>query len=326
VPRAHTEADRLSDAVSVIVPALNASATIARTLAALAAQDFGGGYEVVVVDDGSDDGTARIAEQWDGDVRVVVIRQDRLGPAAARNAGVAAASGRLLAFTDADCYPAPGWLEAGVAALADADLVQGSVSPEPGVERGPWDRTLWVERETGLFETANLFVRRSLFDSLGGFEVWLEPEIGKPLGEDMWFGWRARRTGARSAFCEAALVHHAVFPRGPGGFLAERRRLRYFPAMAAQMPELREQFFFGRLFLARRSAAFDAALAGVAAAAVRRSWLPLAAGAPYARMLLREARPYRRRAPLVAAVRAAADALTLAELARGSVRARTPVL
>jgi hypothetical protein len=141
----------------------------------------------------------------------------------------------------------------------------------------------------------------------------------------MWFGWRVRRAGARSAFCTAALVHHAVFPRGPVAYVSERRRLRYFPAMAAQMPELRRQFFYRRVFLSRRSAAFDAALLGTAAALASRSRWPLAAALPYARMVYRDARPYRRRAPLVAAARMAADAVGLAELIRGSAGSRTPL-
>ncbi len=305
----------------MIVPALNASATIPRTLAALAAQEYDGPYEVIVVDDGSEDDTASIAAR----AGATVIRGARQGPAGARNAGVEASSGDVLAFTDADCYPTPRWLAEGVRAMKSADLVQGKVDPEPG-PIGPWDRTIWVERETGLYETANLFLRREVFDRVGGFEVWLEPEIGKPLAEDMWLGWRARRSGARSAFSADALVHHAVFPRGPLGWIGERRRLRYFPAMAAQMPELRHQFFFARVFLSKRSAAFDAAVAGAAVAAARRSPWPLAAALPYARMVAADAIPSRRRAPLVAAVKLAGDALTLASLVRGSARYRSPLI
>jgi glycosyltransferase involved in cell wall biosynthesis len=304
----------------VIVPALNASATIPRTLAALAAQEFDGDHEVIVVDDGSDDRTAAIAEG----AGATVIRQRRQGPAAARNAGAAASRGAILAFTDADCYPTRRWLAEGVRAMESADLVQGKVEPE-AVARGPWDRTIWVDRETGLYETANLFIRREVFERIGGFEVWLEPEIGKPLAEDMWLGWRARRSGARSAFQADALVYHAVFERGALGWLAERRRLRYFPAMAAQMPELRRQFFFMRMFLSRRSAAFDVALLGAVAAGGRRSAGPLLACVPYARMLAADALPSRRRAPVVAAVKLAGDTLTLVALLRGSVRYRSPL-
>jgi hypothetical protein len=92
------------------------------------------------------------------------------------------------------------------------------------------------------------------------------------------------------------------------------------------VPELRGQFMYGQVFLSKRSAMFDAAVAGAALAAVTRSPLPLVAAAPYARQLARRGRPYRRRAPLVAAVDVAADALSLGALAYGSARNRSLVI
>jgi GT2 family glycosyltransferase len=163
-----------------------------------------------------------------------------------------------------------------------------------------------------------MFVTRALFDSLGGFEPWLSPARSKELAEDVWFGWRAVRSGARTAFCDEALVHHAVFERGPRDYVAERLRLRYFPAMAARIPELRSTFFHRRLFLTPRSAAFDAALAGLAlAAASRRPW-PLALALPYARIARRRRRAW--------PVDVAADAVGLAALLVGSARAHSLVL
>ena len=279
---------------------------------------------MIVVDDGSTDDTARVAQAGGA----VLVRQRPAGPAAARNAGVAAASpGTDLAFTDADCEPTPGWLAAGSAALGASDLVQGSVLPTPGVPIGPFDRTVWVGHLTYLFETASLFVRRDLFDSLGGFETWLVPLRSKELAEDVWFGWRARRAGARIAFCEPALVHHAVHPRSAAGFIAEGVRLRFFPAMAARIPELRDTFFYRRLFLTRRAALFDLAVAGTLVAAGTGTWIPLAAAAPYARLTASEGLRWgRRRGPGVIAARVAADAVGLTALAYGSAKSRTLVL
>lgn len=311
-------------AATVIVPARNAASTIGRTIAALAAQDLDRPYEVIVVDDGSDDDTAAIAERA-GDL-VRVLRGPRRGQAEARNAGAAAAGAEALAFTDADCFPRPDWLRAGLEALADAELVQGPVLADPAAERGPFDRTVEVGAEHGLYETANLFVRRELFERLGGFEDWL-PARGKQLAEDLWFGWRARRAGASTVFCERALVEHAVFPRGPSAYVAERARLVHFPAIAAKMPELREAFFHRRWWMSERSAAFDAALAGLALAAVARSPLPLAAAYPYARRLREHALRWPTRPALeLAATDLAADAVGAAALAIGSIRARSVLL
>lgn len=311
-------ADRDHVAVSVVVPAFNSAATIGRTLAALDAQDLERPYEVIVVDDGSEDATVAIAEA--AGPRVRVLRQDHLGPGPARNLGVLHSRGEVLAFTDSDCFPTPEWLREGVAALNDAELVQGAVEPDPTADRRIWDRTIWVPGESGLWETANLLMRRELFDRLGGFEDWMPVRIGKPLAEDVWLGWRARRAGARSTFAERALVHHAVFPRGAGGYVKERVRLMYFPPMVRKMPEIRETFCYRRWFLTPRSAQFDLALLGLAAAAALRSCVPLLAAMPYARYL-------RHRGPgRIPAVDVAADSVAFAALAWGSLRARCLVL
>ncbi|MDX6658570.1 MAG: hypothetical protein QOH62_3363 [Solirubrobacteraceae bacterium] len=301
--------------VTVVVPARDAVATLGAALEALAAQSRAPD-EVIVVDDGSTDGTVALAES--APVVTRVLRGAGKGPGAARNAGAEAAEGEVLAFLDADCVPQPGWLAAGIEALQDADLVQGRTTPPPSASIGPFDRTLWVIAPWGLFETANLLVRRELFDRLGGFEPWLSPSRSKELAEDVWFGWRAVRSGARTAFCDEAVVHHAVFPRDPREYVAERMRLRYFPAMAARIPELRTVFFHRRVFLNERSLAFDAALAGaVAAALTRRPW-PLALALPYARLARRRRGNWR--------VDLVADAVGLGALLAGSARARSLVL
>src|SRR3954453_8183767 len=95
--------------VAVIVPARRAAPLLERALAALRAQDFAGEAELVVVDDASTDETARVAGR--AGARVVRLAEQS-GPAGARNAGIAATSAPLIAFTDADCEPEPGWLSA----------------------------------------------------------------------------------------------------------------------------------------------------------------------------------------------------------------------
>jgi glycosyltransferase involved in cell wall biosynthesis len=317
--------------VSVIVPARDAGQTLPRALGAILAQDAGEPFEVIVVDDGSRDDTARRAQAFGA--RVTLVRQAARGPAAARNAGVAHASGTLLAFCDADVFPAPGWLAAGVRALAGADLVQGRVLPDPDGTLGPFDRTLWIESAVGLWETANLFVSRSALEAAGGFEQWLAPRRGKALAEDVWFGYRALRAGARPCFSPDALAHHAVFPRGWRAYAAERARLRFFPAMVGRMPELRGAFLYRRAFLNARTARLDLAVAAVVLAAARRSRLPLLAAVPYARELRRHARRASGAGPTapvpvaaVAAADVAADLVGLAALAAGGVRYGAPVL
>lgn len=309
--------------VSVVIPAHNAAATLGRTLGALANQDLAEDFEVVVVDDGSDDDTVATAER--APFPVTLLRQSGEGAARARNRGAAAAAGAVLAFTDADCLPSPSWLRRGLRALGGADLVQGAVSADPSVPRGPFDRSLWVVEEVGLYESANLFVRRELFDRLGGFEEWIRIG-GRPFAEDLWLGWRARRANARVTFAVDAVVHHAVVRRGPREYIDERRRYAYFPDVARKVPEIRATLFYKRRFLSRRTASFDVAAGSLAVVAVTRSRLPLLAAAPYAWSLARQAARWGRRAPLVVMVNLVADGVGLVALLRGSVRARSPVL
>lgn len=322
-------------AVSVVVPAYNAADTLGACLDALAEQTFPR-FEAIVVDDGSSDGTAELAARHRLEPKVVRLGGGA-GAGAARAAGVEAAAGVLLAFTDADCEPAPGWLAAGLGALEHADLVQGMTLPPPGAHVGPYDRILAVTREWGLYESANLFVRREAYERAGGFEGGRTDDesfsvagrsgvaAGRPLGEDVAFAWRAKRAGARTAFCEEALVHHAVFSRGVAEFIAERRRARHFPRLTREVPELRQVFFWKRVFLSRRSAAFDLAMAGAVLALRRHPLAAAAALAPYAAELAGDYRrwPGQWRVPVA---NAAADAVQAAALVRGSVAARTAVL
>jgi glycosyltransferase involved in cell wall biosynthesis len=314
--------------VSVIVPAHNAATTLPRTLEALASQDLSEEFEVIVVDDGSTDATAEAAGSAAG--WATVLRQPRSGPAAARNLGARSSAAPLLDFCDADVFPTPGWLRAGVMALERAEIVQGKVRPEPGADLGAFDRSLWVDGRRMLWETANLFVGRELFERVGGFEEWIVPGLGGAIAEDVWFGYRALRLGATGAFCEEALAHHAVFRRGWRAYVAERRRLRYFPAIAGKMPEVRRDFLYRRVFLNSRTARFDVGLAGSLAALLVGSPLPLLALAPYVSAL----RSHSRRArtddahfdTVVAAADLAGDFVGLAALVAGSVRYRSPVL
>jgi glycosyltransferase involved in cell wall biosynthesis len=269
-----------------------------------------------------------------------VRRQQSQGAAAARNAGAAVARGQVLAFTDADCAPIPGWLRAGHAAVQSADFVQGRVEPVPDVPIGPFDRSLWVTSDHGLYESANVFMRRELFDQLGGFHDFLRADERhdgrwrrriptRPFGEDTWLGWRARRSGARIVFSDEALVHHAVLPGDARGYVLERVRGRLFPRLVREIPELREAFLWRRMFLHRRSAAFDVAAAGTLIALVARRPTALLATLPYAWLVRGETRRWGAHgvnAAKLACVVAVADAVETISLGAGMMETRTPVL
>jgi glycosyltransferase involved in cell wall biosynthesis len=164
-------------------------------------------FEIVVVDDASDDDTAEVAAR--GGARV--IRQPvNAGSYAARNAGIEQTEAPVLAFTDADCRPTPTWLEHGLAALGEAaELVAGriAVPVAPGASvAGLLDSVRFLDQERyvtfGWGATANLLVRRSLLERIGPFDARLRS------GGDMDFGTRASRAGTPPRYAHDAVVEH----------------------------------------------------------------------------------------------------------------------
>jgi glycosyltransferase involved in cell wall biosynthesis len=333
--------------VSVIIPARDAAPTLGRTLEALRAQEFAGEFEVIVVDDGSRDDTARIAAAHAPLVSLIQLKESG-GPGAARNRGARAARGPVLAFTDADCFPTPEWLAEGCEALADADLVQGRVEPDPSVPRTPFDRTLSVHRDAGFYQTANLFVRRETFDQVGGFRDWALERSGRrwsvdrrrqrasrtPIGEDTLFAWVALRHGSISRYAPDALVHHAVVPGGLRDAVADRWHwTRDMPGLARLVPELRGTVFYRHWFFDYWTAQIDLALLGTCASLLTRRRLWLAAWLPYAHRVRKDADGYRvgagssaRRVLGYALGTVVVDGVTVTGLLAGSIDWRCLVL
>jgi hypothetical protein len=188
--------------VSVVVPVRDDERGVRAVVAALERQTLAPHlFEIVVAVDGG-----RIPSVPAG-VRLVA------GPPrnsyAARNRGAAAALGRVLAFTDADCLPRPDWLEQGVAALNGADVVAGAVHFAVPSRPGLWalldlERHLDQERQVarGRAATANLLMRRDVFDAIGGFDESL------PSGGDHAAVQRAVRAGAVIRYAPKARVDH----------------------------------------------------------------------------------------------------------------------
>ncbi|MDQ3936606.1 MAG: glycosyltransferase [Actinomycetota bacterium] len=153
--------------VSVVVAAYDCERYIAATLDSALAQDYEP-LEVIVVDDGSTDATAAIVERYD----VRLIGRANGGQGAAKNTGVAAARGSLIAFLDHDDLWAPRKIARQVEALGAAPEVAGVVARlevllEPGVPHPPW---LPRSREYPWFPPSSWLVRREAFDAVGAFD------------------------------------------------------------------------------------------------------------------------------------------------------------
>jgi GT2 family glycosyltransferase len=295
-------------------------------------------FEVVAVDDGSDDGGAT----WTALSGLVAASAARMravprpasgGPAVGRNEGVRHARGPVLAFTDDDCIPQPGWLAALLAAVdGGADLVQGCTVPVPDrtPEAGAWARTITITAATALFETCNIAYRRPWFERLGGFDegdALTAPGAGRHFGEDAVLGGRLVAAGGRAAFSATAVVHHRWLPTSFAEHLRFHRRLAGFPGLATRSDVLAERLWHG-VFLSPATATVDAAVVGVLAAAITRRPLPLALALPWLARRWPEAA--RRRYGRSAAVRlgqlAVTDLVGLGALLEGSARHRRLIL
>lgn len=206
---------------------------------ALAAQDALGTFEVIVTDDGSADDTWAVLQDLAAAAPfpVELHRHPRSrGPAAARNTAAEHARGDLLAFTDDDCRPEPGWLTAGAQAMAAGRrVVVGHVKPPDGTPPlRPDQRRLHVTTWTR-FETANAFYRRADFEQLGGFFDGFDG----PGGEDLDLGMRALALGADAHYEPDAVVVHPVRTLSTVGAIREAARWTGVTLVMKRHPELR---------------------------------------------------------------------------------------
>jgi glycosyltransferase involved in cell wall biosynthesis len=210
--------------VSVIVPVFNSQQTIVECIESLLSQDYPNElYEIVVVDNNSTDQTVEIVERYP-----VKMTHQRLlqTPAATRNQGVCEAKGEYLAFIDADCVAAPGWLLSIIQPLNDPQV--GAVCghtmayrPESLVEQffAEHNRLLVNDQEPFVsLLTCNMACPKSIMDQVGHFDQHL------PTIEDLEFGWRIQSIGEKRIVVEpAALVYHQYRASIRGLFHAYRR-------------------------------------------------------------------------------------------------------
>lgn len=341
---------------SVVVVTHNRCALLDRTLDALSAQTRRPD-DVVVVDNGSTDGTAemlaaRLADQRPPGLQVLT-RPGNLPVAEGRNLAVGISTGEVVAFTDDDCRPRPTWLETLLAGMRDGvGLVQGRTLGDPAQELLPLSRSQWTSAETGLYETCNVAYTRDALEGAsppatpaasgapaGPFDLQFARTVADvlaprwashPFGEDADLAWRVKRAGVRSRFAVHAVVDHEVC--APDAALLERRALlcEAFPVLVRQVPELRVAFLRHRVFLGPHRGRWWLAAAGVTGAVLCRDPRLLAAAAPYAwhvaggRHLRRPGGRRLRLAAAPALIRK--DAVETVALVRGSWRARTIVL
>lgn len=238
--------------VTVIIPVKDRREQMLRCLDAALALDYPD-YDVMVADNLSTDGTPEACEER-ARSSPVAVRVERFGGSLGemRNRAVARASGEIVAFTDSDCLPQPGWLRAGVQPfLQDPQLgvVQGRTLPEEPIEGARWPATIHVEEFSGRYEGANLLFRREALMQTGGFD-----EIVGHFWEDTAAGMALKRAGWRAAFAADAVVLHDVTFPGYRWHLKRAWKQSHVGPVLAQYPELRSELFWLRVFQRPRSA------------------------------------------------------------------------
>ena len=239
-------------AATVVVATRNRSERLRALIESLRAQTLApDGFEVLIVDDGSNDGTAELLarEERRAGLSLRSIRRERAGgPGAARNEGWRQARASIVAFIDDDCVASPGWLEAGLeAARANPGaIVQGRTEPDPLEEAtaGPFSYTIRVPRLGPHYETCNIFYPLDLLEQMQGFDTDAFPGGG----EDSDLAWRAIEAGATSVFAEQAHVFHAVHRLGPIRHLKRAWHWTDTMLVFARHPGLREAHLFRGAF------------------------------------------------------------------------------
>lgn len=257
--------------VSVIVPTWNRAAFVRQLLNALSFQVYPADrLEVLVVDNSSTDDTEDVVTEAASRFAFPVRyhRKQNDGPAASRNRGAELARGEVLAFTDSDCLPVAGWIASAVAHFQPTvGVVCGPVRPAPITHEHPFfiHQVRSIEREEGLYPTANAFYRRDVFFELGGFdETSRTYSWGQPVGgDDTDLAWRVRRAGFASAFARGAAVIHQATPVRPREYLMSAVQAQVIPRLVASYPELRETCLYRNYFVHKDSATFDLFLLGL---------------------------------------------------------------
>ncbi len=222
---------------SIVVAAYNAEASIADCVRSLLELRYPRDlFEIIVVDNGSRDGTAAILASFGG--AITVIEEPLRGRAAARNAGIRYARGEVIAFTDTDCTVDPDWLAALVAPLVDPCVgVAGGriLARRPANEIELFGEVIHDHRQAILAMrppyaiTMNWASRRSVLTDLGLFDLALR------RGSDGDLAYRIGQGGYSFAYCPTAIIYHrnesslaGLFREGfQHGFYAVPVRKRY---------------------------------------------------------------------------------------------------
>jgi glycosyltransferase involved in cell wall biosynthesis len=241
--------------VTVIIPTYNRKNLLRETIVSLFNQSYPRDkYEIIIVDDGSTDGTEHMIGELrkDAPCRLKYFKKNNAGPAAARNLGIKNAEGEIIAFTDSDCMTHPDWLKNGLKWFSKSDVVfvSGQKLPKPNQPISFFAPFHDVKEEHPVYPTLNIFYRKEALISFGGFDerFWARTERSAD-GEDVELAWRMKRRGLKNVFSKDVIIYHEVFQNTLYDFLIKDTwRWRRLPFIVREVPELRKELLFLKVF------------------------------------------------------------------------------
>jgi len=203
---------------SIIIPTYNRPDRLGQCLQSLAQLDYPRPcFEVIVVDDGSQQPLAPIVSQFEVSLKLRLLRQQNAGPASARNTGATAAQGNYLVFTDDDCQPQPHWLTALAAAILKVPTALIGGHTLNALPDNPYSTAsqLLIDylysyynqapAAATFFASNNFAVPRDLYQTVGGFDT----SFPLAAGEDREFCDRWRHHGLPMHYAPEATVYHS---------------------------------------------------------------------------------------------------------------------
>jgi glycosyltransferase involved in cell wall biosynthesis len=230
--------------VSVVIPTFHRPDLLHRCLDGLLRQYMPAvGFEIIVVDDGHDDATRAMVQSIAADClpRLLYLRPEAgKGPSVARNTGWRAARAPLVAFTDDDTIPQPGWLQSGERAMRvhpgwSALCGRVHVPLDPASRACPTDHELMtMGLETAEFVTANAFVRRDALIAVGGFDE----DFKRAWREDSDLQFRLMQCAGPVGKSEDALVLHPVRAERWGVCLRQQKNAFFDALLYKKHPHL----------------------------------------------------------------------------------------
>jgi GT2 family glycosyltransferase len=221
---------------SVIIPTYNGANKIGRCLEALRQQDCTQRFEVIVVSDGSTDGTLEILRRFP---EARVIKQANAGPAEARNRGAREAAGKILVFTDDDCEPFPNWLTKMLEPFADPEVVgtkgiyrtrQREIAARfVQIEYEDRYRLMCREPKIDFIDTYSAAFRRARFLEIGGYDS----AFPVACAEDVELSYRMSSKGWKMVFTPSAIVYH-LHPPTLAAYFKRKFKFAFWRVMAVR--------------------------------------------------------------------------------------------